>query len=270
MTSKIPVRSCDDIDETSLNYAEIKALATGNPYIKEKMDLDIQVGKLKMLKANHLSQRYTLEDKLLKYFPQQLKLTEERIRTYEADIAHLKANASPFLIETEESKFYGMVIKDVTYSEKTAAGKALIEACKGMTYSEAVNIGSYMGFEMLLSFDTFNREYHLSLKHEMAHRVTLGVDAIGNITRLNNSLSDMPKKLEYQVGQLETLKQQMEDAKLEVNKPFSQEADLVFKMTRLNELNALLNVDEKETYIIDEEPEAVEEVSLKKAVGFER
>lgn len=139
-----------------------------------------------------------------------------------------------------------------------------------MTSSEAVNIGSYMGFEMLLSFDTFNREYHLSLKHEMAHRVTLGVDAIGNITRLNNSLSDMPKKLEYQVGQLETLKQQMEDAKLEVNKPFSQEADLVFKMTRLNELNALLNVDEKETYIIDEEPEAVEEVSLKKAVGFER
>lgn len=268
MTSKSPVRSCDDIDETALSYAEIKALATGNPYIKEKMDLDIKVSKLKLIKANHLSQKYSLEDKLLKYFPTQIKKTEERINAYETDIAHFKENSSLALVDTEESKFMGMTIKDIHYTEKAEAGKALIEACKGMSSSDAVNIGSYMGFDMYLSFDSFDRSYQVALKNEMSHKVTLGVDAIGNITRLNNALSDMPKKLDYQKEQLITLTQQTEDAKVEVQKPFSQEAELVFMMTRLNELNALLNVDEKETYVIDEEPE--EETSQRKTHELER
>ncbi|MBW4841553.1 MAG: DEAD/DEAH box helicase family protein, partial [Paenibacillaceae bacterium] len=194
MTSKSPVRSAEDIDETALSYAEVKALATGNPYIKEKMDLDIQVSKLKLLKANHLSQRYALEDRLLKMLPQQIKSTEERIAGYEQDAALYMRSKATKKEDTEESNFPGMVIKDFTYSERMAAGAALLEACKGMTSPDPQAAGSYFGFSMWLSFDNFHKEYKVTLRGALGHTVTLGADAGGNMTRINNALSDLPAK----------------------------------------------------------------------------
>lgn len=195
MSSKSPVRSAEDIDETALSYAEVKALATGNPFIKEKMDLDIQVSKLKLLKANHLSQRYALEDRLLKYYPQQIKSTEERIEGYEKDLALYERHSAPKSVGdgTDDSKFPGMTVKGIDYTEKAKAGTAILEACKQMTSPEPQELGSYMGFSMLFSFDGFNKQYQITLRGVLSHTVTLGTDIHGNITRLNNALAEIPK-----------------------------------------------------------------------------
>ncbi|MCY9663712.1 helicase [Paenibacillus alginolyticus] len=270
MTSKSPVRSAEDIDETALSYAEVKALATGNPYIKEKMDLDIQVSKLKLLKANHLSQRYALEDRLLKMLPQQIKSTEERIAGYERDAALYMRSKATKKEDTEESNFPGMVIKDFTYSERMAAGAALLEACKGMTSPDPQAAGSYLGFSMWLSFDSFHKEYKVTLRGALGHPVTLGADAGGNMTRINNALSDLPAKLEHTREQLATLRQQMETAKEQIATPFEKEQELQTKSARLAELNALLNMDKRENEGVDSVPDEESEISERRVVGRER
>ncbi len=272
MTSKSPVRSAEDIDETALSYAEVKALATGNPYIKEKMDLDIQVSKLKLLKANHLSQRYALEDRLLKHYPQQIKSTEERIEGYEKDLSLYEQHSTLKTIDgtTEESKFASMTVKGVSYTEKAQAGAAILEACKLMTTPEPQELGSYMGFPMLFYFDGFNKQYQITLRGALSHTVTLGTDIHGNITRLNNTLAEIPKKLEYCQEQLKTLRQQMETAKEQVDIPFEKEQELQTKSARLAELNILLNMDKHENEVIDGEPDEDIDVPEKKAVGYER
>jgi len=272
MTSKSPVRSAEDIDETALSYAEVKALATGNPYIKEKMDLDIQVSKLKLLKANHLSQRYALEDRLLKHYPQQIKSTEKRIAGYEKDLALYEQHSTlePAGEGMEDGKFVGMAVKGVSYSEKAKAGAAILEACKQMTSPEPQELGSYMGFPMLFSFDGFNKQYQITLRGALSHTVTLGTDIHGNITRLNNALAEMPKKLEYCKEQLKTLHQQMETAKEQVDIPFEKEQELETKSARLSELNILLNMEKHEKEVLDGEPDKDTEVPEKKAVGYER
>jgi N12 class adenine-specific DNA methylase/uncharacterized coiled-coil protein SlyX len=272
MTSKSPVRSAEDIDETALSYAEVKALATGNPLIKEKMDLDIQVSKLKLLKANHLSQRYALEDRLLKQFPRQIKSTEERIAGYEKDIARYERHSAlpPAGGDAEESKFAGMTVKDISYPEKAKAGAAILEACKLMTSPEPQEMGSYLGFPMLFSFDSFNKKYQITLQGALSHTVALGADVHGNITRLNNALAEMPKKLAYCREQLKALLQQMETAKKEIDIPFEKEQELQSKSARLHELNILLNMDKAENEIMDDQPDEDLDISEKKAVGYER
>nr|WP_199767831.1 helicase-related protein [Paenibacillus polymyxa] len=256
MTSKSPVRSAEDIDETALSYAEVKALATGNPYIKEKMDLDIQVSKLKLLKANHLSQRYTLEDRLLKILPLQIKSTEEKIVGLERDVVLFKEATQKY---GDESPFLGMVIKGNTYTERAAAGAALLEACKKMTSPEPHEIGDYLGFSLWLSFDSLQKEYKAMLRGMLGHTVSLGADGGGNITRLNNALSDLPSKLQYARQQLTTLYQQVEVAKEQVAAPFEKEQELQGKSERLAELNILLNMDKKENEGIDASPDEQQE-----------
>jgi N12 class adenine-specific DNA methylase/adenine-specific DNA methylase len=272
MTSKSPVRSAEDIDDTALSYAEVKALATGNPYIKEKMDLDIQVSKLKLLKANHLSQRYALEDRLLKHFPQQIKSTGERIAGYEKDLALYERHSAlkPSESTTEDSKFAGMTVKGIHYTEKAEAGAAILEACKLMTTPEPQELGSYMGFPMLFSFEGFAKQYQITLRGAISHTATLGTDTHGNITRLNNVLAEIPKKLEYCREQLNTLHQQMETAKEQIDIPFEKEQELQAKSARLSELNILLNMDKRENEIIDTEPEEDRDFPEKKAFGYER
>ncbi|WP_445671143.1 DEAD/DEAH box helicase family protein [Paenibacillus sp. FSL K6-2524] len=270
MTSKSPVRSAEDIDETALSYAEVKALATGNPYIKEKMDLDIQVFKLKLLKANHLSQRYALEDRLLKMLPQQIKSTEERITGYEQDVALFMRAQTSEKDNNDDSRFPGMTIKDYTYSERASAGAALLEACKGLTTPDPQEAGSYMGFSLWLSFDSFMKEYKVTLRGALGHTVTLGPDAGGNITRINNALSDLPGKLAYYHEQLSTLKQQMVTAKEQIEAPFKQEQELQTKSARLAELNALLNMDKRENEVADSVSDEEPELQERKAVIRER
>ena len=248
MTSKSPVRSAEDIDETALSYAEIKALCAGNPHIKEKMDLDIDVSRLKLLKANHLSQRYALEDQIIKEFPQKIKSLEQRIEGYKADMAQLAQNTLP-----NEDGFSPMIMAGGTVSDKKAAGEAIIGLCKSMTNPDPIHIGEYRGFDMELFFDSFSREYKITLKHELRHTVTLGTDIFGNIQRLDNALNSFQEKLTACEAQLENTKVQLENAKLEVQKPFPQEEELKTKTARLNELNAMLNLDKRENEIVDGE-----------------
>ena len=247
MTSKSPVRSAEDIDETALSYAEIKALCTGNPYIKEKMDLDIVVQKLKLLKANHLSQRYALEDKIIKEFPQEIKYLEQRIDGLEKDKTHLAENT-----KSNEDGFSPMVINGNEYTEKKEAGTQLLLFCKAMTSPQQVVIGSYRGFTTYMEYDSMNREFVMTLKNEMQHKVTLGSDVFGNIQRIDNILDSITEKITKAQEQLENTKVQFENAKQEVNKPFPQEQELVEKTARLNELNILLNLDKKENEIVEE------------------
>ena len=248
MTSKSPVRSAEDIDETALSYAEIKALCAGNPHIKEKMDLDIDVSRLKLLKANHLSQRYALEDQIIKEFPQKIKSLEQRIEGYKADMAQLAQNTLP-----NEDGFSPMIMAGGTVSDKKAAGEAIIGLCKSMTNPDPIHIGEYRGFDMELFFDSFSREYKITLKHELRHTVTLGTDIFGNIQRLDNALNSFQEKLTACEAQLGNTKVQLENAKLEVQKPFPQEEELKSKTARLNELNAMLNLDKRENEIVDGE-----------------
>lgn len=248
MTSKSPVRSAEDVDEQALSYAEIKALATGNPYIKEKMDLDVAVSKLKLLKQNHLSQRYSLEDRIIKFYPQQIKQGEERIAGYNADIERAKENT--FL---NADNFSPMVVEDVTYDEKKGAGSAILVACKAMTSPDPKQIGSYRGFNMELSFNSFEKKYVLTLVGSLRHSVSLGADIYGNITRLDNLIASFPERLSACEERLADTKTQLENAKTEVERPFPQEQELSEKTARLAELNALLDMDHTENEIVEGE-----------------
>ena len=248
MTSKSPVRSAEDIDETALSYAEIKALCAGNPHIKEKMDLDIDVSRLKLLKANHLSQRYSLEDQILKEFPQRIRSLEQHIEGYQTDIDQRKRNTEP-----NEDGFSPMIMPGGTVREKKAAGDAILGLCKSMTSPNPIPIGQYRGFDMELSFDTFTREYKITLIHQLRHTVTLGTDIFGNIQRLDNTLGAFEERMAACVEQLENTRVQLENAKAEVQKPFPQEEELAAKTARLNELNTLLNLDKTENEIVDGE-----------------
>ena len=239
MTSKSPVRSCEDVDEQALSYAEIKALCAGNPLIKEKMDLDVQVAKLKVLKADHQSQKFRLEDKLLTKFPADIRETNAYIAGVKAD-AQLAA-AHP---QVQEG-FCGMTIKGVTYDEKKTAGERLVLACSELPNAEEKVIGSYRGFELSLRFDTFRSEYQAILKGERRYPVALGTDPLGNIIRLDNSLNNFPERINSAENELATLHQQQAAAQIEVEKPFPQEEELAEKSARLAELNAQLDVDEK-------------------------
>ena len=265
MTSKSPVRSADDIDETALSYAEIKMLATGNPHIKEKMDLDIQVQKLRLLKSNFLSEKYALEDKIIKYYPQEIARRTDTIEGLKSDIERAKQHPKPI-----DDTFVGMTVKGVFYTEKADAGNAILDACKAMTSPDAVPLGEYRGFQTELSFDTFSKEYVIKLKGELGYFVSLGTDTFGNITRLDNALEGLAKRLETNEQELENVRKQFETAKVDVEKPFVQEEELKVKTERLNELNALLNVDKRENEIVGGEPDEGEEVAERKAKDLER
>ena len=250
MTSKSPVRSAEDVDEQALSYAEIKALASGNPMIKEKMDLDIEVSKLKLLKANHLSQKYALEDAISKGFPKQIAETQARIAGYGADIAAVKESTLP-----NADGFSPLTLAGVTYAEKKEAGAALLTMCQTMLSPAATQVGSYRGLTLELAFDTFAREYRLTMIGQLRHTVTLGTDVFGNLQRMDNALEGLPIKEQTCREQLSNLQTQLETAKVEVQKPFPREAELNTKTARLEELNTLLNLDHKEPEIVDAEPD---------------
>ena len=250
MTSKSPVRSAEDVDEQALSYAEIKALASGNPMIKEKMDLDIEVSKLKLLKANHLSQKYALEDAISKGFPKQIAETQARIAGYGTDIATVKENTHP-----NADGFSPLTLAGVTHADKKEAGAALLTMCQTMLSPEATQIGSYRGLTLELSFDTFAREYRLTMIGQLRHTVTLGTDVFGNLQRMDNALEGLPIKEQTCREQLSNLQTQLETAKAEVQKPFPRETELNTKTARLEELNSLLNLDHKEPEIVDTEPD---------------
>ena len=263
MTSKSPVRSAEDIDETALSYAEIKMLATGNPYIKEKMDLDIQVQKLKLLKSNFLSEKYALEDKIIKYYPQRITSLENRINGLKADVETAKQHPKP-----TDDRFIGMEVKGVFYSEKAEAGKAIIEACKQMNSPDPIPLGKYRGFEMELLFNTTERSYEVRIKGATSKTITLGDDAHGNITRIDNGIEKFAESLTFAESELENTKAQFETAKKEVQKPFIQEDELRTKLARLDELNILLNMDKTENEIVGGEPDESEKPQ--KSRGQER
>ena len=239
MTSKSPVRSCDDVDETALSFAEIKALCAGDPRIKERMDLDVEVSRLKLMKADHQSKQYRLEDQLLKYFPQEIETNKGYIQGFEADLETLATHPHP------ADGFAGMEIRGDVLTDKENAGAALLDACKEVKTSDPVQIGSYRGFTMSVEFEAWKQEYTLLLKGQMTHRATLGTDPRGNLTRIDNALAQMPQRLEAVKNQLENLYQQQAAAKEEVGKPFPFEDDLRVKSARLVELDTLLNIDGK-------------------------
>ena len=263
MTSKSPVRSAEDIDETALSYAEIKALASGNPHIKEKMDLDIDVARLKLLKANHLSQKYALEDQIVKFLPQQMRSYEERMTGLKKDMAQLAEQTHP-----NEDGFSPMELQGTLYTDKKEAGTALLAACKALTSPDAVPLGQYRGFAMELSFDSFSREFKVTLKGALRHPVSLGTDVFGNIQRLDNALAALPEQLTACGEQLENAKIQLATAKIEVDKPFPREDELKTKTARLDELNILLNMDKRENEIGDTEPD--EDAPAKSTKEMER
>ena len=239
MSSKSPVRSCDDVDETALSFAEIKALCAGDPRIKERMDLDVDVSRLKLMKADHQSKQYQMEDNLLKYFPEQIEKHKGFIMGLEADMETLAAHPHP------EDGFAGMEVRGDTLTDKENAGAALLDACKEVKNAEPVQVGSYRGFAMSVSFDAFRQEYTLQLKGQMTHQATLGVDQRGNLTRIDNALAQMPQRLESVKAQLDNLYQQQAAAKEEVGRPFPYEDELREKSARLTELDTLLNIDSK-------------------------
>ncbi len=246
MTSKSPVRSAEDIDETALSYAEIKALCTGNPYIKEKMDLDIDVQKLRLMKSNHLSQRYALEDQIIKEFPQQIRSYEQMIAGLEADIA-----ATAEHTHLNDEGFSTMVVENAAHDSKKAAGSAILEACHNMTSPDPIPLGRYRGFAMKLHFDSLSRNYVITLQGKLSYPVTLGTDIFGNIQRLDNAIESFPERLKNCRELLANVHTQLEAAKVEVEKPFPREEELKAKSARLDELNILLNLDKKENEIVD-------------------
>lgn len=265
MTSKSPVRSAEDIDETALSYAEIKMLATGNPYIKEKMDLDIQVQKLKMLKSNFLSEKYGLEDKVIKFYPQQIAYLKSRVEGLTKDVETAKLHPKP----TDEQPL-GMMVSGVSYSEKAEAGQAIINACKSMNSPDAIPLGEYRGFQMELYFDTVQRNYVVKLKGETSRDVPLGDDAHGNIVRIDNGIERFEEVLADTKNSLENTEKQFETAKQEIEKPFAKEEELRAKTARLDELNILLNMDKKENEIVGGEPDEGEAVGGRKEKSYER
>ena len=250
MTSKSPVRSCEDVDEAALTYAEVKALATGNPYIKEKMDLDIQVSRLKLMKANHTSQIYRLEDNIAKNYPKQIEILQERIRGFQTDMETVRKN-----LPADKDNF-SMKVGNRIFTDKKEAGTAILAMCQEMdSLQQTVEIGEYAGMRMKVTFDSFNRKFVMSLKGELSHNFELGSDAFGNITRLHNVLAGMAGELSEAETKLNNVAHQLETAKMEVQKPFPAEEELKEKMERLAELDALLNMDEKgETPVLENEP----------------
>ena len=265
MTSKSPVRSAEDIDETALSYAEIKMLATGNPYIKEKMDLDIQVQKLKMLKSNFLSEKYGLEDKVIKFYPQQIAYLKSRVEGLTKDVKTAKLHPKPI-----DEQPLGMTVSGVSYSEKAEAGQAIINACKSMNSPDAIPLGEYRGFQMELYFDTVQRNYVVKLKGETSRDVPLGDDSHGNIVRIDNGIERFEETLADTKNSLENTEKQFETAKQEIEKPFAKEEELKAKTARLDELNILLNMDKKENEIVGGEPDEGEAVGGRKEKSYER
>lgn len=265
MTSKSPVRSAEDIDETALSYAEIKMLATGNPYIKEKMDLDIQVQKLKMLKSNFLSEKYGLEDKVIKFYPQQIAYLKSRVEGLTKDVETAKLHPKPI-----DEQPLGMMVSGVSYSEKSEAGQAIINTCKSMNSPDAIPLGEYRGFQMELYFDTVQRNYVVKLKGETSRDVPLGDDSHGNIVRIDNGIERFEEALADTKNSLENTEKQFETAKQEIEKPFAKEEELRAKTARLDELNILLNMDKKENEIVGGEPDESEAVGGRKEKSYER
>ena len=265
MTSKSPVRSCEDVDATALSYAEIKMLAADNPHIKEKMDLDIQVQKLRLLKSNYLSEKYELEDKIIKYYPKTIAQTKETIAGLEKDISLAKKHPKPL-----DDTFVGIEVKGVSYSEKAEGGQKIIEACKEMTSPDPVPLGKYRGFDLELSFEPFEKAYQVKIKGSLSRSVSLGTDAIGNITRIDNAIEKIPERLEAKKQELETVEQQFVTAKAEVEKPFDKEEELTEKTNRLGVLNGLLNVDKRENELVDGTPDEGDDIPVSKERAYER
>ena len=264
MTSKAPVRVADDVDETALSYSEIKALATGNPLIIEKCNLDMEVARLNMLKASHLNQVYALEELVHRKYPAEITRLTERIAGYEKDVELAKAHPKA------QEGFCGMEVEGKHYAEKEDAGKAIIDVCTKMTGSDAVLLGQYRGFSMVLAYDGMSNEYRITLKGTLSHTVTLGADVFGNITRLDNALENLAGNLDAERAKLEEAKVQLENARTELATPFAREDELTEKTARLKELNILLNMDEKDKTLIDEAPDEGEEPPARKVVGLER
>lgn len=246
MTSKTPVRYAEDIDETALSYAEIKALAAGNPLIIEKTQLDTDVAKLKLLKQTHLSQIYDMEDKVIKFYPSEIKKLENRIENIKEDISLLKANSNA------DNSFEKIIIDGITYTERKDAGEKIIEICKNKTNKDEVEIGEYKSFKLMLSFDTMDRKFHIGIKNKLSYDVELGADPSGNIIRIDNTLNSIEKRLENTISNLEDTKKNYESAKAEINRPFPQEEELKEKSKRLDELNIKLNLNEKDKELIDD------------------
>lgn len=265
MTSKSPARSMEDIDEAALSYAEIKALATGNPYIKEKMELDIEVSRLQLMKQSFLSERYRLEDQVTRHYPLEIKWQETLIRQYEADIRRVKEH-------TPESRdvFPVMEVKGVRYEEKDKAGGAILNACNAMTSPNPIPLGTYRGFCMELEYDSMEKEFEMTLKGNGSYRVFLGRDDRGNITRIDNRMERLEDELSRCHEELKETEAQFENAKKEMVKEFPQEEELKEKTARLGELNALLDLDKREHLELDEEPEESEQEPEKKKEEMER
>ena len=249
MTSKLPARAAEDVDETALSYAEIKALATGNPQIIEKCNLDMEVSKLNMLRASHLSQRYALEELVLRKYPAEIKELNERIAGYEQDSARLAEHPKP------AEGIAPMVLNGVIYTERENAGKAIIHACTHMNGAETIPVGSYRGFDMALNYDSKTNEFHMTLKGSLSHTAVLGADAGGNVTRIDNVLEKIDERLESARSQLAHTSEQLENARTEMVAPFPKEAELAEKTRRLNELNVLLNLNEPDRVVMSEEPD---------------
>ena len=264
MTSKAPVRVADDVDETALSYSEIKALATGNPLIIEKCNLDMEVARLNMLKASHLNQVYALEELVYRKYPEEITRLTERIAGYGQDVALAAAHPKA------QEGFCGMEVDGRHYAEKEDAGKAIIDVCTRMTGSDAVLLGQYRGFSMVLAYDGRSNEYRITLKGTLSHTVTLGADVFGNITRLDNALENLAGSLEAEQNRLEETRGQLENARAELQTPFAREAELAEKTKRLKELNILLNMDEKDKTLMDDGPDEGEEMPERKVVGLER
>ena len=261
MTSKSPVRSCEDIDESALSYAEVKALATGNPYIKEKMDLDIQVSKLKLLKANHASQIYRLEDNITKHYPQRIADLTERAEGMEKDMARLQQN-----LPSDKEEFRVEVGRTI-YTDKKEAGTAIINMCREIqSLREPVQVGSYSGFDMMIFHDHFAQRFIMNLQGAASHKLELGPDPLGNIVRMNHALELMPKQLEEIQTRLENIKRQLENAKQEVTKPFAQERELKEKLERLTALNTLLNMDEKGEEVVQKKDSRDNESKMNESI----
>lgn len=255
MTSKAPARIADDVDETALSYSEIKALATGNPLIIEKCNLDVEVSKLNMLKANHLNQRFSLENLALRKYPAEIARITEAIAGYEKDVAAAQAHPKP------AEGFVGMEIMGTHYSEKEAAGRAVINACAGLQDADPVPLGQYRGFSLSLQYEPAHIDYRLTMKGAMSHTISLGADIYGNITRMDNLVDGLAKELAGYQAELQDTRTQLASARAEMETPFAREAELEEKSARLKELNILLNMDEKDKTLLDDGPE--EDVPLK-------
>ena len=259
MTSKTPMRSMEDIDEKALSYGEIKALATGNPKILEKTNLDNEVNKFKLLKQNFMSQKYDLEDKIIKYYPQQIIRLENQIKAMEQDIITLKEQT-----KENEDKFSPMIIENITYDKKQEAGKQLLKECQLLIANETKEVGNYRGFKIELSYDSFSKNMKATLKSDFQYSVDLGTDPLGNITRINNALDNIETKISETKEILENTKKQFETAKLEVQKEFPQEQELKEKQEKLNQINAELNIKDDDNEIFADEKEEKQDKNSEK------